>query len=110
MFNTLGDKYTGNAIGYAVKNFNSCIDLSNHLKQLPVRCMYAVVANKLFDNPFVAFNEQSDYNGDPYMIGGLAVGMHLFGIAMWLQQEAKANNKGKINGKEKEKLSFSSWK
>lgn len=84
LLNTLGDKYTGNSVGYAVSNYNSIVDLKMHLKKLNVKCLYAVAANIMFDNPFIPYNDNSDYNGDPYLIGNIAVGSHLFGINNWL--------------------------
>ena len=97
LLNTLGDKYTGNSVGYAVSNFNSIIDLKMHLKKLNVRCLYAVVANIMFDNPFIPYNDNSDYNGDPYLIGVAAVGMHLFGINNWLIRSIIKNKHEKIH-------------
>lgn len=97
LFNTLGDKFTGNSIGYAVDNQNSVIDLSEHLKKLPVRCMYAVVANGLYDNPFISYNDNGNYNGDPYLVGNLAVGMYLFGIALWLIKDLVGKKINKID-------------
>ncbi len=48
------------------------------------RCMQAVAANKLFDNPFVFYDRTSDYNADAYTIGYQAIGMNLFATADWL--------------------------
>lgn len=52
-----------------------------------IRTMIAVVANKYFDNPYKAFNEESIFNADPYLIGYYALGMHLFGISKWLAED-----------------------
>ena len=93
LFNRLGDRYTGNSIGFAVDNRNSVIDLTAHLKKLPVRCLYAIVANEMFDNPFYSFNIDSDYNADPYFIGTFPVGIHMFGVAKWLLEKSNANYK-----------------
>ncbi|MBS6516648.1 MAG: glycosyltransferase [Clostridium sp.] len=49
-----------------------------------IRCMQAVIANKLFDNPFVFFDHDSDYNADAYKVGYQALGMNIFAIADWL--------------------------
>lgn len=57
-----------------------------------VRCAMAVVANKIFDFPFVSFNKVSDFNGDPNFIGYYAVGMHIYSVARWLIEQTK--NKG----------------
>ena len=57
--------------------------------QFGIRCMCAIVANKFFDNPFLGFDENTDFNIDPYFIGYFALGMHNFAIAYWLLQNAK---------------------
>ncbi|MBD5498485.1 MAG: glycosyltransferase [Lachnospiraceae bacterium] len=89
LFNYLGDVYTGNSIGTAIDNKGSVIDYSKYFDSLAVRCMYAVAANIMFDNPYVSFNKDSDYNGDPYFLGCVPVGMHMFGISMWLLEQVK---------------------
>lgn len=48
------------------------------------RCMMAMVANKLYDNPFVIYDHCSDFNADAYTIGYLALGMYTYAIADWL--------------------------
>lgn len=51
--------------------------------------MMALVANKYFDNPYRSFNSETDLNADPYLIGYYPVGMHLYGFAKWLIEQAK---------------------
>lgn len=51
---------------------------------LGVRTMLAVVANEYFDNPFRPFNRESDFNGDPSLIGYYALGMYMFSVTNWL--------------------------
>lgn len=51
---------------------------------LGIRTMIAMVANKYFDNPFRTFNENSDFNADPYLIGYYALGMYAFGVTKWI--------------------------
>lgn len=57
---------------------------TNGLNFLGIRSMLALVANKYFDNPYRTFNNESDFNIDPNLIGYYVLGMHLFGIADWL--------------------------
>lgn len=54
-----------------------------------IRTMLAIVANKYFDNPFIAFNKYSDFNADPYLIGYYILGMYTFGISKWLLDETE---------------------
>lgn len=60
-----------------------------------IRTMIAVVANKYFDNPFRTFNNESDFNIDPFLIGYYVVGMYMFGVGNWLLKETR--NKGYKN-------------
>ena len=62
---------------------------------LGIRTMMGIVANKYFDNPYRTFNRESIFNGDPYLIGYYALGMHIFGVANWLIKDVikkKYNN------------------
>lgn len=54
-----------------------------------MRCMMAVVANKLFDNPFVFYRQETDFNIDSYTIGYYLLGMYTFSLADWLQKETQ---------------------
>lgn len=60
-----------------------------------IRTMAAVVANKYFDNPFRVFNNESDFNIDPFLIGYYILGMYMFGVGNWLLKETE--NKGYKN-------------
>ena len=55
-----------------------------------IRTMIAVVANKYFDNPFRTFNNESDFNIDPFLIGYYVVGMYMFGVGNWLLKETES--------------------
>ncbi|MCM1056643.1 MAG: glycosyltransferase [Firmicutes bacterium] len=97
LFNYLGDAYTGNGIGAAIGNSGSIVDYSRYFDSLAVRCLFAVAANTMFDNPFVSFNADSDYNGDPYFLGCVPVGMHMYGIAMWLLEQVRYADYEKVH-------------
>ena len=97
LFNYLGDVYTGNGIGTAIDNSGSVVDYSRYFDSLAVRCLFAVAANVMFDNPFVSFNADSDYNGDPYFLGCVPVGMHMYGIAMWLLEQVNCAGYEKVH-------------
>lgn len=97
LFNTLGDEYTGNAIRDTFNNFNAIIDKSVIMKSPIVRCLYALVANEIFDNPYVSFNPVSNYNRDSYFIGYFPVGMHLLGIIKWMVRELNIGKYKKIH-------------
>ncbi len=58
----------------------------NSARSFGYRTMLAMTANRFFDNPFVSFNENSDFNGDPSFVGYYAIGMHCLGICRWLDE------------------------
>ena len=49
----------------------------------------AVVANKLFDSPYISYNENSDFNADPYVIGYYCLGLELLALTKWLLDETR---------------------
>lgn len=74
-----------NALGNLFKkNIPLWENTSNGLNFMGIRCMLALVANSYFDNPYRTFNNETDFNADPNLIGYYALGMHLFGITDWL--------------------------
>jgi len=54
------------------------------------RCMMALVARKIFDNPWVSINPESDFNGDPYFIGYYILGFFLDAIVNWLIEQTSS--------------------
>lgn len=64
---------------------------SNGLNFIGIRCMLALVANKYFDNPYRTFNNLTDFNVDPNLVGYYILGMHLFGITDWLLKDIRNN-------------------
>ncbi len=60
------------------------------------RAVLAMTANRFFDNPYMGFQEKSDFNGNPYMLGYYAAGPHCLGIAGWLLKELKRAGKKNI--------------
>lgn len=76
--------YAGDYYWLAAEGNNGAIRQSSGLHFLGIRCMYAMVANKLFDDPFVHVRKDSDFNANPYFVGYYALGMHVLAIADWL--------------------------
>lgn len=66
------------------------------LNFIGIRTMLALVAKKYFDNPFVTFNSESDFNGDPYFMGYYILGMYTFSITNWLIRELENEKTKKI--------------
>ena len=51
---------------------------------LGLRCAWALVANKLFDNPYIDIKPGTDFNQNPYFVGYCALGMHLLSFVTWV--------------------------
>ena len=52
-------------------------------KSFGIGAMRQMAARVYFDDPFREFDENSDYNGDPYFVGYGALGMHLLSLTEW---------------------------
>lgn len=59
------------------------------LKSLSYRCMLGLAANKLFDDPFVSWNNASDFDANPQVVGYYALGMHIAAVSVWLAELAR---------------------
>lgn len=53
-----------------------------------MRSAMGLVANRLYDNPYVSFHPQSDFNADPNNIGYFALGPHLLAVVEWIMHIA----------------------
>lgn len=53
------------------------------------RCILGIVANKVFGNPFLRFNLESDYDCNPNIIGYYLLGTYVFSVAKWLMKITK---------------------
>lgn len=78
-------------IGQAVSG--AMCDSSKFMDSLGYRCMAAMAAGFYFDNPYRSFNEETDFNIDPYFIGYYALGMHLVGLSKWIGDNSLEYNK-----------------
>ena len=85
----MDNMYVNNLLGMFTKNIPCWSDNANALRFLGIRCMIALFVNNYFDNPYVTFNLNTDYNSDPYLIGYFALGMYMFGVTKWLLDDTK---------------------
>lgn len=77
--------YGGEAFNNVYNNVGLMQDTVNTFNGfLGLRCAAAIVANKIFDNPYITINKQSDYDGNAYWIGYSAIGTYLFAVTNWL--------------------------
>lgn len=63
-------------------------NLEKAFEFLGTRTALAVAANRLYDNPFISYNEWTEMNGSPQYLGYYALGMHLLGFTKWLTENA----------------------
>lgn len=61
------------------------------------KTLLAVAANHIFDNPFVNFHPDTDFNADPRIIGYFALGLHMFGVSTWLAEAVKREGYENLN-------------
>ncbi|MCR5105190.1 MAG: hypothetical protein K6B68_12205 [Eubacterium sp.] len=69
-----------------------CGDLTDWEKaqsSLLLRSAHVMSANRFFDNPFVEFDQDSDYNANPYFVGYAALGTHLLSLSRWVWDNCK---------------------
>lgn len=96
--NKLENRYTGNSvIDIYLSNPTDFRDKKYHLKYSGVRTLLGVVANKLFDNPYIPYNRNTEFNSDPYFIGYYALGMHLFQLCNWMKNQMDKRKVNKIH-------------
>lgn len=86
--NNVPDLYGGDAMrGFS--GTSGAVDMASAHTWLGWRCAMALAANKLFDDPFVSINKETDFNADPYRIGYFALGPYLYAVTDWLLKKAK---------------------
>lgn len=82
--NKISDIITGDLAEVFTKNLEMVQSNNELMKMLPIRCMVACASNKLFDQPFKNYQPDSIYNSDTYLSGYYTLGMHMFGMALWM--------------------------
>ena len=60
------------------------------------RCMQALVMESCLDDPYRSFSGTGAFGGDPWILGYYGVGMHLTGLALWMEEERKRCGAGRI--------------
>lgn len=77
--------YAGQAYAGLFQGNGQWKDYGAMLRDFPgLRSVLALAANRVFDNPYVSFHPDSDFNADPYFIGYFALGPHLLALAKWV--------------------------
>lgn len=81
--NTNNLSVLGNIAGNYINVWNTSFS------SISYRSMMALVANRLFDNPFISWNHNSDLDGNPFVMGYYTMGMHLLAVSCWLADIVK---------------------
>lgn len=81
------DPFKGKAYRHAFQQICSPLGNIHAINTLGIRCMLAVAANILYDDPF----RRTDgvYADDPELFGTLALGMYCMAHVLWLCREAE---------------------
>lgn len=79
----------GRAFQQAYRQINSSITGNLAMSQLGIRCMLAVAANLVYDDPFRKGSRGGGYARDPELLGTLALGMYCMAHALWIARIAK---------------------
>ena len=92
--NKIPGKRYGNSFKHAFRDSLSAQSDIHSTDYLGLRCMLAVAANIIFDNPFQAEIRKGDYCGNAQLFGTLVLGLYCLSHGLWTAQnalEAKAD-------------------
>lgn len=78
--------YSGQSFPFIFGNES---DAFGPMDYLGTRCLMGVAANKVFNNPFATFNNESDFDSNPNILGYYVLGTYVFTIAKWLLDNAR---------------------
>jgi glycosyltransferase involved in cell wall biosynthesis len=84
-------------ITYSGEIFNSFYkNIINFMNDIETRCMLSQIASRLFDNPFVQFHDDANFNGDPYYMGYFTSGMFVYSVSAWIAKQTLRKNIKKL--------------
>lgn len=84
------------AYRHAYDDIRSSFSNYHAMEELGLRCLLAVAANIVYDDPFRADKVGGDYAGDSLLFGTLALGMYCFSQGLWVYQKAKEKNYNQV--------------
>ena len=76
----------GKAFKYAYEQIRAPFPNRYALDTLGVRCMVAVAANRIYDDPYRDFNKSGEYAGDELLFGNFALGLYNMAQALWVER------------------------
>lgn len=96
-FNWISDINAGNSTQLYFAPNGYFVNYEKGLEYFGIRCMLSVIANDVFDNPYLSFNYNTEFNMNEKMIGYYAMGMHMFGIVKWMIDDLSKNSDSTIH-------------
>lgn len=94
--NEIPGKRYGELFKHAYKDFRSSTPNLHALDYLGIRCMLAVAANIVFDDPSKPEIKKGDYAGNPDLFGSVVLGMYVLSHGMWMMDNVNRINPDKV--------------
>ncbi len=85
-----GSSYWSKNLAATVTNRDLRFSFENYLGY---RTLMALAINRIYDNPFLAVNEDSDFDASPMIIGYFVLGLYLYAVTDWLCQQVQLRDK-----------------
>lgn len=75
---------TGNRSKMTQLAGGTMIDFRKVLNSMGVGALSAIIADRFYEDPFVSYDADTNFNSNPYLFGYYLVGMHILGIVRWI--------------------------
>ena len=75
---------TGNRSKMTQVAGGTMVDFRKVLNSMGTGVLSAIVADRFYEDPFVVYDADTNFNSNPYLFGYYLVGMHLIGIVRWI--------------------------
>lgn len=76
---------TGNRSKMTQLAGGTMVDFRKVLNSVGVGALSSIVADRFYEDPFVSYDADTNFNSNPYLFGYYLVGMHLIGIVRWIK-------------------------
>ena len=97
MCNAVMESKTNRCLSIGECTYGPIGDTSVLARSIGYRTAQALAANRYFDNPYRNFNQESDFNADPFFIGYYPLAMHHLGLATWIIRKCRTNQYKRIH-------------
>lgn len=79
----------GNRLNAIIDASGVLVNKDKVIDNCAIRSMMALAAGRMFDNPFVRYDNTSNYEYDPYYIGYYSLGTHLVSVLKWMADTSR---------------------